>query len=114
MANHPKLLLLDEPTGDLDTKNSVEVMNLLLNLNTKGFAYSDEGPEGEERSNSSVNRGVTMVMATHNPDIEIYANRILYIKDGQIIQQAMNRERMPLDYETYVAYLKSVREQNGG
>lgn len=110
LANHPKLLLLDEPTGDLDTKNSVEVMNLLLNLNTKGFEAADDVPNGPEDAEESGNsRGVTMVMATHNPDVEIYANRILYIKDGQIVRQAMNKERMPLDYETYLAYLKSIR-----
>ena len=68
MSNSPEILLLDEPTGDLDTKNSIEVMNLLLYLNN--FGFSNDG------------RPVTMVMATHNPDVEIYADRILYIQDG--------------------------------
>lgn len=86
-------------------------MNLLLNLNMKGFDVDDDSGDVDQDVPKSQNRGVTMVMATHNPDIEIYANRILYIKDGQIIRQAMNRERMPLDYETYVAYLKSLRDQ---
>lgn len=90
----------------MDTKNSVEVMNLLLNLNHKGFNDEEEDEVAGASMNSKSKNGVTMVMATHNPDIEIYANRILYIKDGQIIRQVKNRHQMPLDYETYMSYLR--------
>lgn len=72
LSNAPEILLLDEPTGDLDTKNTIDVMDLLLYLNNFGFTR-DKNP-------------VTMVMATHNPDLEIYADRILYLKDGVIIK----------------------------
>lgn len=98
MANHPEILLLDEPTGDLDTRNSIQVMDLLLQFNLLG--YSGEG--GEKKP-------VTMIMATHNPDIEQYADRIIYIKDGEIASGVRNETQLPMDYEDYVEFLK---EQN--
>lgn len=79
LANSPQILLLDEPTGDLDTKATVEVMDLLLSINNFGYSY-----DNSER--------VTMIMVTHNPDLECYADRILYFKDGQIIKQAFNEK----------------------
>lgn len=51
LANNPELLLLDEPTGDLDTQNTVDVMNLILDINQKN--------------------GTTCIMVTHNPDLEV-------------------------------------------
>lgn len=94
LANHPEILLLDEPTGDLDTRNSIEVMNLLLQFNNVGYEKDNRKP-------------VTMIMATHNPDIEIYADRILYIKDGQIQKQVFNTKQWPLDHDMYLEYLKT-------
>lgn len=55
----------------------VEVMDLLLSINN--FGYSREE-----------NERVTMVMVTHNPDIECYADRILYLADGTIVKQVHN------------------------
>ncbi|KAK8811264.1 hypothetical protein WA538_005423, partial [Blastocystis sp. DL] len=84
MANDPELLLLDEPTGDLDSKTTIEVMNILLELNRKG---------------------VTMVMVTHNPDLECYANRILYIHNGLIEKQVINTyqcQYYPEEYQEMV------------
>lgn len=86
--------MLDEPTGDLDTRNSIEVMNLLLQFNNLGYEKDNRKP-------------VTMIMATHNPDIEVYADRILYIKDGQIQKQVFNTKQWPLDHDMYLAYLKT-------
>ena len=74
LANSPEIVLLDEPTGDLDTKNTVEVMNLLLSINNFGYSFEED-------------QKVTMVMVTHNPDLESYADRIIYIRDGSIIKQ---------------------------
>ena len=54
-------------------------MNLLLAINT--FGYSAEN-----------NERITLVMVTHNPDLECYANRILYVKDGSIIKQVLNEK----------------------
>lgn len=69
LSNSPEILLLDEPTGDLDTYSTVEIMNVLLKLNNFGYSTQDS-------------KRITMVMVTHNPDIECYADRILYVKDG--------------------------------
>lgn len=69
-------------------------MDLLLSLNNFGYSESDTTP-------------TTMVMVTHNPDLECYAHRILYIKDGTIVQQVINEKQMPLNYEQYLAYLNS-------
>lgn len=92
LSNEPELLLLDEPTGDLDTKNTIEVMDLLLKLNK------------ELRT--------TCVMVTHNPDVECYADRILYINDGRVVKQALNEEQTPLVMSDYMAYLNAL--EHGG
>lgn len=85
LSNAPKILLLDEPTGDLDTRSTVEVMNLLLRINQE--------------------TKTTCLMVTHNPDLECYADRILYVQDGEFKFQAINLVQSPLDYENYLAYL---------
>ncbi len=85
-------MLLDEPTGDLDTKNTVEIMDLLLDINKK--------------------RKTTFIMVTHNPDIECYADRILYLSDGQMLRQVWNQEQSPLIYEEYITFLN--RMEHGG
>lgn len=61
IVNHPTLLLADEPTGALDSKSGIQVMDIFKTLN-------DEG--------------VTIVMITHDKDIASHANKIMYIKDG--------------------------------
>ncbi|KAL4496009.1 hypothetical protein ABPG72_015431 [Tetrahymena utriculariae] len=94
LANSPQIVLLDEPTGDLDTKSTVEVMDLLLSINN--FGYSSEETQK-----------VTMIMVTHNPDIECYADRILYLADGQIVKQVYNERQVPIDWEDYVKYLNA-------
>ncbi|KAF0973904.1 hypothetical protein FDP41_007291 [Naegleria fowleri] len=87
LANEPEILLLDEPTGDLDTKNTVEVMDLLLRIN--------------------LNRKTTCIMVTHNPDVECYADRVLYVSDGRFVEQALNEIQIPLIFENYSNYLKT-------
>jgi len=67
LANEPNILLLDEPTGDLDSRSTVAIMDLILNINRVG-------PQGEGEQTAT-----TCVMVTHNPDIECYADRILYV-----------------------------------
>ena len=64
LVNEPKVLLADEPTGNLDTKTSVEIMTLFKNLN-------DEG--------------ITVVLVTHEPDIALYAKRLVRFTDGQVV-----------------------------
>jgi len=87
LANSPEILLLDEPTGDLDTANTISIMDLLLKIN-------------QETS-------VTCVMVSHNQDLECYASRLLYLQDGSFHAQALNAVQIPLIYEDYIAYLNS-------
>eukprot|EP00708_Paratrimastix_pyriformis_P003800 GAFH01002598.1.p1 GENE.GAFH01002598.1~~GAFH01002598.1.p1 ORF type:complete len:321 (+),score=52.26 GAFH01002598.1:90-965(+) len=90
LANEPELLLLDEPTGDLDTRNTVDIMDLILKINRE--------------------QHTTCVMVTHNPDVECYADRILYVSDGQFQKQAINVMQNPLDYNSYISFL-NIRDQ---
>jgi putative ABC transport system ATP-binding protein len=64
IVTEPSLLLADEPTGNLDTARSVEIMNLLVELNRT--------------------RGITIVMVTHEPDIAAFARRTVVFRDGLI------------------------------
>jgi macrolide transport system ATP-binding/permease protein len=65
LINFPRLLLADEPTGNLDTKTSHEIMDVLVALNR--------------------HQGVTIVLITHEADIAAYADRIVTMRDGQIV-----------------------------
>ncbi len=66
MVNNPKILLADEPTGALDSKSSIQVMELFQKLN-------DEG--------------VTVVMITHDSDVARHAKRVVYIFDGELSEE---------------------------
>ena len=66
------LILADEPTGNLDTKTSVEIMGLLVEVNREGR---------------------TVVLVTHEPDIAEYAERVLHFKDGQLVRDERNEDR---------------------
>jgi putative ABC transport system ATP-binding protein len=66
VVNTPKLLLADEPTGNLDTANGEEVMNLLTSLNEEG---------------------TTVVMVTHSPKDACYSNRIIRLLDGKVVSE---------------------------
>lgn len=85
LANNPSLLLLDEPTGDLDTANTIEVMDLLMRINRR--------------------TKTTCIMVTHNPDIECYADRILYVSDGRFAKEVFNTLPTCLKLESYTKYL---------
>ena len=65
LINEPALLLTDEPTGQLDSKTAVEIMDLLVEMNKNGK---------------------TVIVITHDPNIAAYAGRTVHIKDGIIIQ----------------------------
>ncbi len=68
LANDPEILLCDEPTGNLDTKSGEIVMNLIKEQNE---------------------RGVTVVLVTHDPDVAKYAERVVRIRDGKIIAEGL-------------------------
>jgi len=65
IISEPKIVLADEPTGNLDTKTSEIVLGLLRQLNK--------------------DLGQTIVMITHNPDAAAYGNRVLHMRDGQVV-----------------------------
>jgi len=64
LVNNPTLLLADEPTGNLDTRTSVEVMGIFQRLN--------------------IDRGITIVLVTHEADIAEYATRVIAFRDGLV------------------------------
>ena len=72
-------------------------MNLLLSINN--FGYSEENQAK-----------ITMMMVTHNPDIECYADRVLYVKDGRLVKQVLNERQFPLNYAKYMKYLNVVNQ----
>jgi putative ABC transport system ATP-binding protein len=53
----------------------------------------------------------TCVMVTHNPDIECYADRLLYVSDGRFVAQALNYEQTRLNYHTYIRYLNEKENE---
>lgn len=106
LSNKPEILLLDEPTGDLDTKNTIEIMDLLLDINLQQRTTCVM----VRRPLLPVIRDLTVAQVTHNPDIECYADRILYVSDGKFVGQALNYRQSRLVYEDYIVYLNSLEE----
>jgi len=70
VVSNPKLILADEPTGNLDSRNGIEVMNLLTELNQEG---------------------TTIVMVTHSDRDSHYAHRVVNLFDGQIVTESQNK-----------------------
>ena len=96
LSNEPDILLLDEPTGDLDSTSTIEVMNLLLSINRFG-------------PSKDFDNKTTIVMVTHNPELECYANRIIYVQDGEFIKQAINENQQALTPKEYLDYINSLQ-----
>lgn len=72
LVTQPSLLLADEPTGNLDSKTSLEIMALLQELNDSG---------------------ITIAIVTHEPDIAAFTKRFIALRDGRIVQDEINRNR---------------------
>jgi putative ABC transport system ATP-binding protein len=72
LVNHPSILLADEPTGNLDSRTSVEIMEIFQTLN---------------------DQGLTIVLVTHEPDIAQFAQRVLVFKDGRVRKDEPVRHR---------------------
>ena len=73
LVNRPSLILADEPTGNLDSATSAEIMSLFQRLNR--------------------DQGITIVLVTHEVDIAKYANRQIHFKDGLVISDQMTESR---------------------
>jgi putative ABC transport system ATP-binding protein len=72
LVNQPSILLADEPTGNLDSRTSVEIMSILQKLNDEGL---------------------TIVLVTHEPDIAQYAKRVITFRDGRVRRDELVAQR---------------------
>jgi putative ABC transport system ATP-binding protein len=71
LVNQPSILLADEPTGNLDSKTSIEIMEIFQHLNR--------------------DLGITIIMITHEPDIASFAKRNIHFRDGRIVEDRENK-----------------------
>ena len=72
LVNHPSLLLADEPTGNLDSRSSLEVMGIFQELNAQGL---------------------TVLLVTHEPEIAEHARRVVTFKDGEVLSETLPSRR---------------------
>jgi putative ABC transport system ATP-binding protein len=78
LVNQPSLLLADEPTGNLDSQTSIEIMGVFQKLN---------------------DQGITIVMVTHELDVARYTKRMVILRDGKVISDESVRDRLNADRE---------------
>jgi putative ABC transport system ATP-binding protein len=71
LVNQPRMLLADEPTGNLDSRTSVEVMEIFQKLNAEGL---------------------TIILVTHEPDIAAFSSRTITLKDGKVVKDSRNTQ----------------------
>lgn len=90
LVNNPALILADEPTGNLDSRTSVEVMEIFQRLNRE--------------------RGITLVLVTHEPDIAEYAHRVVVFKDGKI--KSDRRVEKPRDAAEELKHLPVIADDD--
>jgi putative ABC transport system ATP-binding protein len=91
LVTDPEIIFTDEPTGNLDSRSSLEIMSLLQQLNEKGR---------------------TIVLVTHEPDISEHARRIIRIADGRIISDEVNPEPRVAEQEMNALVSKEVSNEN--
>ena len=75
LANNPAIIMADEPTGNLDSKSTIDVMNIFRGLH---------------------NEGRTILLVTHEPEIATYASRNVVLKDGIIVEDSINSNMTPI------------------
>ncbi|TSA22101.1 ABC transporter ATP-binding protein [bacterium] len=91
LVTDPEIIFADEPTGNLDTRSSLEIMSLFQQLNEKGR---------------------TIVLVTHEADISEHAHRIIKIADGRIISDEVNPEPRVAEQEMSTLVSKEVTNEN--
>src|ERR1700749_3124885 len=79
LVNDPSMILADEPTGNLDTRTSIEVMGIFQRLNRE--------------------KGITVLLITHEMDIAEYGTRIVQCRDGHIVSDAPVKVRREAEHE---------------
>jgi putative ABC transport system ATP-binding protein len=89
LVNDPVLILADEPTGNLDTRTSIEVMAILQELNRQG---------------------ITVVLVTHEADISGFASRVITFRDGRVLKDAVASR--PLDARDILATMPVPQEED--
>lgn len=92
LATNPQILLVDEPTGNLDVPTGDEIMALLTEINQKW--------------------GRTVVLVTHNPDFLHFGDRIIYMRDGKVVKEERN-SRKPIASEKNDLQYYSCRQGRG-
>ena len=90
LVAEPELILADEPTGNLDTRASDEIAGLLRDV--------------------SKHDGRTVVMVTHDPRIAAYADRIIFLKDGKVVDETILERKSAVDAETVVEKMKGLSD----
>jgi putative ABC transport system ATP-binding protein len=99
LVNNPSMLLADEPTGNLDTRTSLDVMSVFQKLNRES--------------------GITIVLVTHEPDIAEFASRVVTVRDGRIVSDrpvlwprdaAADLEKLPAEAEELVTSVQDQEE----
>ena len=87
LVNRPTLLLADEPTGNLDSQTSIEIMGVFQKLN---------------------DQGITIIMVTHELDVARYTKRMVILRDGQIVTDELVPNRS--DAETELQKLRAAQQ----
>ncbi len=83
LVSRPAIILADEPTGNLDSTKSEEIMKLLVELNEQ--SWSGSGQSGKAGK-------ITIAMVTHEPDMAAYARRIVIFRDGRVVSDERRSE----------------------
>lgn len=86
LVNNPSIILADEPTGNLDTATSLDIMTIFQELN---------------------DQGITIILVTHEPDIALFAKRVIMVRDGLIKEDRVVTER-----KSAVEEIKRFKEEN--
>jgi len=92
LVNRPSVILADEPTGNLDSYSSVEIMGIFQSLNEKG---------------------ISIVLITHEPDIALYTSRVVRLSDGEVLSDEPVKERLVASEEIKKHRRSDVVEEAG-